>query len=191
VRRKMIIATTAGALALGGLAVAAPALADPEPGGEAGTETVDRIRDALDGLVDDGSLSSEQADEVATALADAGFGGHGGHPWRGLALETAADALGMTEDELRDALHEDGATLAQLAEEQDVPVEDLVAALVAAAEERIAQAVEDGRISQERADEQRSHLEERITEWVNADLPDRPGHGHGGRGPLGGEGGGD
>jgi polyhydroxyalkanoate synthesis regulator phasin len=174
----MIIATTAGVLALGGLAVAGPALADPEPGGEAGTASEERIRDALDALVDDGSLTAEQADEVAATLAEAGFGGHGGHPMLGLALETAADALGMSEDELRSALREDGATLAGIAEDQDVPVEDLVAALVTAAEERLAQAVEDGRISQEQADQRRSDLEERITEWVNADLPGHLGHGH-------------
>jgi polyhydroxyalkanoate synthesis regulator phasin len=187
----MIIATTAGALALGGLAVAAPALADPDPSAGPGTAAVERIRDALAGLVEDGSLTEEQADEVAATLAESGFGGHGGHPWRGLALETAATALDMTEDELRTALQEDGATLAGIAEEQGVPVEDLVAALVEAAQERIAQAVEDGRISQEQADARLGDLEERITEWVNADLPGHLGHGHGGRGPMGGQEGGD
>jgi hypothetical protein len=193
----MIIATTAGVLALGGLAVAAPALADPDPSAEPGTAAVERIRDALAGLVEDGSLTEEQADEVAATLAQSGFGGHGGHPWRGLALETAATALDMTEDELRTALREDGATLAGIAEEQGVPVEDLVAALVEAAQERIAQAVEDGRISQEQADTRLGDLDERITEWVNADLPGHLGHGHlghghlgqghGGRGPMGGD----
>ena len=73
-RKKLIIATTAGVLALGGgLAFAVPALA----GDETSTNREDRIRDALAGLVEDGSITDAQADEVATTLAESGLGGHG------------------------------------------------------------------------------------------------------------------
>lgn len=183
-RKKLIIATTAGVLSLGGLAVAVPALADTDGSGSA----VDRITDALSGLVSDGSITQDQADEVATTLDKAGIG-HGGPGFGrggpgGPDLEAAATALGMSEDELRTALEPDGTTLADVAVAQDVPVDTLVDALVAAGKERIAGAVEDGRLTQDEADQRLADLEERITERVNSDVP-ADGPGHGGRGGPG------
>ncbi len=184
--RKWIIGTTAaGVLALGGLAVAGPALADEA--GAAGAGVVERITEALSGLVDDGSITQEQADEVATTLAEQGIGGHGRHgdgpgggPGGGPGPAAAAEALGMTESELRTALEPEDATLAGVAEDQGVPVDTLVDALVAAEQERIAAAAEDGRLTRAEADERVADLEERITERVGEPLPDRPE----GRGPL-------
>ena len=174
-RKKIIIATTAGVLGLTGLGLAVPALADDT--GTRASSTVERITEALSGLVADGSISQEQADEVATTLSDAGIG-HGGRHGGGMDLDAAATALGMTEDELRTALEPDGTTLAQVAEDQGVPVDDLVAALVQAQEEKIAAAVEDGRLTQAEADEWLADVEERVTERVNSDAPVRgPGHG--------------
>lgn len=178
-RKKLIIATTAGVLALGGgLAFAVPALA----GDETSTTREDRIRDALVGLVEDGSITDAQADEVATTLAGSGLGGHGhGHGGGGrLDLSAAATALDMTEDELREALRADDTSLADVAGQQGVEVATLVDALVTAQQERIDQAVEDGDLTQEQADERLADLEERVTERVNSD--DR---GH--RGPGGGD----
>jgi lambda repressor-like predicted transcriptional regulator len=141
------------------------------------TSVVDRIKDALSGLVDDGSISQEQADEVATTLGDSGFGGHWGHGgWHG--LEAAAEALGMTEDELRTALQAEGATLAKVAEEKGVAVDTLVDALVTAQREGIAKAVESG-MPQDVADKRLADVEQRVTEWVNSTHEDRP-WGHGG-----------
>jgi polyhydroxyalkanoate synthesis regulator phasin len=175
VRKKLIIATTAGVLTLGGVAVAVPVLADTP--GE--TSVVDRIKEALAGLVDDGSITQEQADEVATTLSESGLGrGHHG-PDR-LGLETAAEALGMTEDELRTALEPDGTSLADVAEGEGVEVGTLVDALVEAQQERIAQAVEDGRLTQEQADERLADLEERVTERVDSDDLGRGSRGRGG-----------
>jgi polyhydroxyalkanoate synthesis regulator phasin len=165
VRKKLIIATTAGVLALGGgLAFAVPALA----GDETSTTREDRIRDALAGLVEDGSITDAQADEVATTLAGSGLGGHG-HGGGRLDLSAAATALDMTEDELREALRADDTSLADVAGQQDVEVATLVDALVAAQQERIDQAVEDGDLTQEQADERLADLEERVTERVNSD----------------------
>ena len=179
-RKKLIIATAASVLTLGGVAVAVPVLADTD------TETtvVDRIKDALSGLVDDGSLTQAQADEVATTLSEAGLGRGGHHGGGRLGLDAAATALDMTEAELRTALEPDGTTLADVAEAQGVEVDTLVEALVAAEQDRIARAVEDGRITQDEADERLADLEARVTELVNsADL--RLGRG-GGRGHHGG-----
>jgi len=72
----------------------------------------------------------------------------------------------------------------------------LIAYLVDQAEEHIADAVADGRMTQEEADEKLADLEDHITELVTSDIPepgDRPmggGGGRGGHGP-GGFGGGE
>lgn len=83
-----------------------------------------------------------------------GPGGHG--PRLGDAeLEAAAKVLGMTSDELSTAL-QSGQTLDDIATEKGVAIEDVRAAIQAvhAAEMRanIAQAVEDGTMTQEKAD---------------------------------------
>jgi polyhydroxyalkanoate synthesis regulator phasin len=175
VRTKLITLTAAGLLAAGGVAVAVPALADTDSADPAatGSSRVDRITEALAGLVSDGSLTQEQVDEVAATLDAAdlrgGHGGwHGGGPGGGRGLGTAASALGMTEEELRTALEADGATLASVAEEQGVAVDPLVDALVAAAQERVTQAVTDGDLTQEQADERLADLEAWITERVKS-----------------------
>ena len=176
-RKKLVVAAAAGALTLTGLAVAVPAVAQTEDTDSTSTSVVDRIKDALSGLVDDGSISQEQADEVATTLGESGFGGHWGHGgWHG--LDAAAEALGVTEDELRTALEAEGATLAKVAEEKGVAVDTLVDALVTAQREGIAKAVESG-MPQDVADKRLADVEQRVTEWVNSTHEDRP-WGHGG-----------
>jgi polyhydroxyalkanoate synthesis regulator phasin len=177
VRKKLVVAVAAGALTLTGLAVAVPAVAGTEDTDGTSRSVVDRIEDALFGLVDDGSITQEQADEVASTLGEAGFGGHGGRhgghgAWHG--FESAAEALGMTEDELRTALEADGATLAQVAEDRGVALDALGDALVTVQQERIGQAVEDGRLTRERADERLADLEQQVTEWLDSTGDDRP-----------------
>ncbi|GAB4422678.1 MAG: hypothetical protein Kow002_12090 [Anaerolineales bacterium] len=74
---------------------------------------------------------------------------------RGEALEVVADVLGMSTDELTAAL-KDGKRLPELAEEAGVEMEEVRAALKEfqekATRERIEQALEDGKITQEHAD---------------------------------------
>ncbi|WP_091763515.1 hypothetical protein [Blastococcus aurantiacus] len=118
---------------------------------------------------------------MASTLDEAGIGHGGGHRGGGFDLSTAATALGMTEDELRTALEADGTTLADLAGERGVEVDALVDALVTAQQERIAAAVEDGRLTQEEAGERLADLEERVAERVNSEAP-AGGPGHGPRG---------
>ena len=184
-RKKIVLATAAGALALGGLGAAVPAMAagDGTTGTSTATSAEDRIRDALSGLVDDGSISQEQADEVATTLGESGIGdrGHGGGG-RGLALATAAETLGLSEDDLRSALEADDATLASVAADQGVAVEDLQAALVESAQARLDQAVADGRLTQEEADERAADLESRIADLVQSTDVGGPRGGRGGPG---------
>lgn len=112
----------------------------------------------------DGSTASTPAASTATAgaPADLGPGGHG----REL-LATAADALGMSEADLRTAL-ESGQSIAQVAETQGVDVQAVVDALVANATERL--------------NELEASLPDRMTELVNregwGDGPDGGGPGH-------------
>ena len=185
----------AGVLGLTGVAVAGAAGAATSAGTAAAVTDVrdrmaERIEAALSGLVDDGTITKEQAAEVARTLAEqrdrgpgSGMGpgmgehmgmGHVGMGMGPLDLSVLTDVLGMSEDDLRSALAEDGASLASVAQEQGVAVEDVVAALQAAAEERIEEAVADGRITRERADQIIADLPGRLTAAV-----ERQGHGPG------------
>jgi hypothetical protein len=119
-----------------------------------------------------------------TAMVNGELREHRGHRHhgRGPGLGAAAAALDMTVPELREALSAEGATLASVAEEQGVDVQVVIDALVAEAEEHLAQAVEAGRLTRAEADEKLADIEARITERVNSDDPG-PGRGFGFGGP--------
>jgi len=84
-------------------------------------------------------------------------------------MEAAAEALGMTTDELKAQL-QDGKTLAEIATDQGVDRQALVDALVASATERIDQAVADGKVTQEKADELKAKLPEVIGKIVDGEF---------------------
>ncbi len=89
-----------------------------------------------------------------------------------------SELLGLSPQEIREGFQA-GNTLAELAEAQEVSPDSLVDALVAEAEARVAQKLEAGDISEDRADSILEGLEERIEDKVNAERPlDRPGRGH-------------
>jgi hypothetical protein len=178
-----------------------PALADstakesPQTGSEAAKQAAQErrstaIREALKGLVDDKTLTQEQADKVAETLSKAdsvrGFGGPGGFRHGGAGLlgvegpaadEAAAKVLGMSVEDLRTALR-DGSTLADLAKQQGNDVDTLVSALVEVAKERIAEGVKVGKITQETATQIEKTLEQRVRTVVQNGRP--------GPGPFGG-----
>jgi polyhydroxyalkanoate synthesis regulator phasin len=142
-----------------------------------------RIRAQLQDLVDDGTITPEQADAVASDLASdlparGPFGGghhRGGHP--GFDGEVVAELLGIDVEELRQQLR-DGASIADIAEANGVDVQTVIDALVAEANEHLQLAVDDGRLTQEEADAQLDRISERITEMVErsrpAGAPDAP-----------------
>ena len=119
------------------------------------------LKARLQTLVDGGTLTSSQLDAVVTALEAARPMG-GGHEGRGHGgargekrqemLTTAADAIGITADELKTAI-EGGQTIAQIAEANGKSVQSVIDALVA-------QATTD--------------LTERITDMVNGVKPAAP-----------------
>ena len=139
----------------------------------------DWVSEALDGLVADGTITQQQADAVDQALDEArpergphdGRGHRGpfgrfGPAGRGVGLEAAAEAIGIEEDALRDALRE-GQTIAEVAEANGVDVQVVTDAMVAAAQTRIDEAISD-------VDERLAELTERITELVNEGFPVHP-----------------
>ncbi|MEJ2209138.1 MAG: hypothetical protein P8129_08900 [Anaerolineae bacterium] len=157
----------------------------------------------LDDAVAEGVLTQDQADRIQER-ADEGlgfgpkdgfFGGHGrggmmGGPrgWGDSSmLAVAAEQLGMSQDDLVAAL-QDGSTIADLAAEQGVDLQDIVDAYVAQRSEDLTAAVEAGRITQEQADAMIEHMSEEMLECLEGDMPlGGPGLGgfgrHGGFGP--------
>jgi hypothetical protein len=202
VRKKLVAAAAVGALGLSGAAITGTALAATRgPANGTAVSPLDRIEQALSGLVSDKTLTQAQADKVASTLSAAGVGpggagmpgGHGMHHGPGMRggaeLAAAAKALGMSEADLRTALMS-GKSLAAVAKEKNVSVDTLVAALVTAAKADLAQAVKDGRLTQAEADARAKDLQARITDRVNATPPPRGESGFGRR-PGGGPGWGD
>ncbi len=80
--------------------------------------------------------------------------------------EAVAEVLGLTVDELR-AEREAGNSLADIATEVGVAVDDVVEAIVADKAEHIAEKVAAGDITQAEADEKLADLETRTVERVN------------------------
>ncbi len=133
--------------------------------------------------VENGQLTQEEADEKLANLAE-NITEHftEGFPqprldtrdWmmakRGAQLETLSTALGLPVADVGAALR-DGQTVAEIAEEQGVELEDVVDAVLADAEEKMAQAVENGQLTQEEADEKLANLAENITEHFTEGFP--------------------
>ena len=109
------------------------------------------LKARLQTLVDDGTLTSSQLDAVAAALEAARPMG-GGHEGRGHGgargekrqemLTAAADAIGITADELKTAI-EGGQTIAQVAEANGQSVQSVIDALVAQATTDLTQRITD------------------------------------------------
>ncbi|MDT7572406.1 MAG: hypothetical protein QOE05_2580, partial [Actinomycetota bacterium] len=170
------------ALAVPGVATAADSATSTAAGGLA--DRVAHLKNALAGLVKDGTITQAQADKVASTLAaqapplggrghgPGGPGGPGGH----VAPETVAGILGITVDQLRTA-EQSGKTLAQIAATKGISKADLISKLVAAAKTQLAADVKAGRLTQAQSDQISSDLTARITDKV-----DRVHLGHGMRG---------
>lgn len=82
-----------------------------------------------------------------------------------------AETLGMDRAELREAVRGSG-SLAELAGDRS---DELVADLVGLIREKVAQAVAEGRLTPERADEILADAEERVMARVNGERPERQG----------------
>jgi hypothetical protein len=139
----------------------------------------DRIRNELQNLVDDGTITAAQADAVAADLATAlreripGIpGGQGRHHRGGPGFdgEVLATLLDVDVDTLRSELRA-GDTVAEIAADQGVDVQTVIDSLAAEAESHLDLAVENGRLTQEEADAKLADMTERITDFVNNGFP--------------------
>lgn len=197
---------TGAAIGLSGvpsLASAAPAAAPPAGAPSAGTLTdtvvadldaaagqapdgtpadrLQRLKDALKGLVADGTLTQAQADKVATTLdgklprgPGKGPGLRGPHGAK-LRLDAVAGVLGVTPDALRTAL-QSGKSLTDVAKGKGISRASLIAKLVAAAKAQLASDVTAKRLTQAQADERLTMLQSRIGDLVDRKgLPGRGG----------------
>jgi hypothetical protein len=143
------------------------------------------LKNRVDAAVREGRLTEEHARRLKERIEAGGapmFGlgprpewrHHRGHGPFHAKLEAAAEYLGMTQQELRRALR-GGKTLAQVARDRGRSADGLVDALMARAEQKLDQAVEDGRLTEAEKDNMLSGLRERLTDVVNGRFPMHPG----------------
>jgi uncharacterized protein YidB (DUF937 family) len=161
------------------------------------SELSDALKQALENRIDEafeqGRLTEEQAErlkerleanEVPLLFGLGGprlhdFGGFG-HGRPGLVrlgiLEAAASYLGMSEEELRKALHDK--TLGEIAKEKGKSAAGLVDQLVATQTKRIDEAVDNGKLTDEQADELKEGLEDRMQALVDGEFESPRARGH-------------
>lgn len=195
-RRRTVIGVTAGLLAGGtiGLLATAPSLvgaASDETGAstdsvvalqETDTDTTtdttsdvvtderpepgDRLREALQPLVDDGTIDAAQADAVAAHLVEnrPDRDGHRGHRRARLHVGVVAEVIGIDAETLRTELAA-GKSISDVAEENGVATQTVIDALVADVQSHIDLAIEHG-LDEERAAERLAEATARIEELV-------------------------
>ncbi len=167
-KKVLTLAMIAG-LTVGGLSVASVASAQSYGGDQdaSASDTTDSNVEA--DTTDPGSIvlvqdeaDGETPDAEATPGERNGRRGHRG----GCNLDDAAEAIGIDEADLRAAV-ESGDTIADVAEANGVDVDTVIDSMVEAKAEHIAEKVDEGRITQEEADEKLADLEAKITDRVN------------------------
>ena len=169
-----------GALVVASVSGAAPAAAQELEGAEAAPPT---LQDILSDLVAEGTISQEQADAVADAIAEHGprharFGKGGRH------FDVIAETIGIDIEELRAAL-EGGTTIADVAAANGVAADTVVAGLVNEMETRLDEAVAEGHLTEEEAAEKLAGAADRAQALVDGELPDGGPRGFGGPGREG------
>lgn len=146
----------------------------------------DDLEDALESAtleqIDERLEAGEITEEQAAALKDAaerggypfpgggfrgpgGRGGFGGHPMGMDLFDAAAEYLDLSMDELREQMS-DGQTLAEIAQESDKSVDELIDAIVAAQTASLDEAIDEGRITEEQRDRILEGLEDRVEDLV-------------------------
>ena len=101
----------------------------------------------------------------------------------GFDLETAANTIGVTPQQLRTDLQTK--SLAQIAQEHGKTAAEVATAMKNAAHQRIDQAVTNGRLTQDQANTAKTQIDQRIDQFMNQVLPQRGANPGRGRGPAG------
>lgn len=138
----------------------------------------------VDEALEEGWLTEEQAEMLRWRLQqDSEFGQRGMMPkdFGGLArghmrggnslISIAADQLDMSLTDLLTEL-QDGKSIADVASEKGVDIQDIADAYMAELKETLDGAVEDGRITQKQADWQLEQAEERVNDQLNSTWED-------------------
>ena len=139
------------------------------------------LSDRVDAAVAAGRVTKAEGDALKARIQSDDFPLFGG-PHRGFGhfgfigrLDSAAAYIGITEAQLRTEL-ENGKSLAQIAKARGKSVDGLIDALVAAAKNKLDEAVSSGRLTKDQETEMLSVLKDRITSAVNS--THRPGEPH-------------
>ncbi len=154
-----------------------------------------QVTDRLAPLVEDGTITQDQADAIAESFsqrfADRLAQKEEHRAEREATRQELLTLLDMVAEELRTAVSE-GMTLAEIAEQQGTSAQAVIDLMVGRAEEQLADAVANERLTQAEADEKLAEITDKITDKVNNGggfgKSFGPGHGHGrghGRGPGG------
>ncbi len=177
---RLAAAAVAASLLAGGTAgvlLATPVGAMAAEAASGAAHPLNWVSEALEKLVDEGTISQEQSRAVAGALAAArpapGLRGGAGR----MPLAAAARALGIDRTELRDELA-GGKTIAQVADERGVSVQTVIDAMVADFKGHLAEHVAGGRLTQEQADARAASAVERFTALVDRNVHFRGQRGH-------------
>ena len=142
----------------------------------------DVLAQILDRLVANGTITAAQRDAIVAALREARerHDGDGRPFFKEIAadlMRLSAEYLGMTKEQLAEQLHA-GKSLGQIADATPGKSKDgLVQFLVRHANARIAEAVKNGRITEEQGAKLKEHAATFIERFVNKtwnDRPDRP-----------------
>lgn len=136
------------------------------------------LRERLEELVTDGTITAAQADAVAEHLAQFGPGPRG-HLFRrhiAISLDIAAETIGIERPALVDALAA-GASIAEVAADNGTDAETVIAALIAAHQAKLDELVADGSITAEEAAERAAEAGDRIADVVNGEIEFRRGFG--------------
>lgn len=171
--QKLLTVATLAGLTLGGLTAGSVAAAQSYGDDPVATETGDSSDSTVDVELDDGGIilvqetddDAEVDGEVDGDDVDGERGERRGHRG-GCDLDEAAEAIGIDEAELRTAI-ENGDTIADVAAANGVDADVVIDAMVDAKAERIAEKVEEGRLTQAEADEKLADVETRIEARVN------------------------
>ena len=176
-----MVTTVVGAASVVAIGVGIPALAASADGSttpaQAVSDRLTKIKDALSGLVKDGTISQKQADKVASTLDSrlprAGDGFHGPQLGRLMGeVDGLAKTLKLTSAQLLTQLRS-GKTLAQIATARGVPTGTVIKQIVADVTARLDAAVKAGRITQTQARQIEADLTQRVTAFVDNGGPFR------------------
>lgn len=178
--KKLAAVGMAAAIGLGGLTVAAvnPLAVAGAQESPAATSEVPAAKDgplarALDALVADGTLTQAQADAVAAKTRSEAEAGQAERKEnrtarRAATLDVVAKAIGSTPDEVKAGL-KDGKSIAAQAEAKGVDRQVVDDALTAHLNATIDTAVEDGKLTEERAAKAKEHVDQAVDRILDAD----------------------